>query len=173
MKSEIELLKNENKIMSFYTNDDETTKFGCGIILSINDELVLFKSITPFGEDDGIVCLYLDDIYRLNYNDKYDKKIAQLYSYDDSYDVFKDADLSLEYILQYAKVNNYIVEIELFDSGLTDVTGYVDSVNDDNVIISSIDEYGEDDGKTLILIDNITCLSCNSMEARKLQRLNL
>ena len=65
------------------------------------------------------------------------------------------------------------MSIEILDSGYDDVVGYVENVQNGICEIRRIDEYGVEDGKSYMEIQNITQISFESESEKIIQKLNL
>ena len=64
-----------------------------------------------------------------------------------------------------------IVTIEVLESKNDDVVGYIHEIGDDFVTIKSIDTYGSYDGDTVIKLEDITHLICDSEQEATLDKL--
>lgn len=165
------ILRKDGKIVSIYTVDDSPYKFDVGICLSLNDELLLFQSISKYGLDDGLICMHIDDIYRVNYDGQYEKsieKVKKIKSYENINIIENNLQLSL---LKYASQNNYIVEIFLYNGGDDNVIGYIEYIDDYYVKIKTYDEYGNFDGYSVVKLDDIKMILCNSLFGQKVRDL--
>ncbi|MNL56261.1 hypothetical protein D3C87_1797400 [compost metagenome] len=67
-------------------------------------------------------------------------------------------------MLEFIKNNNYILTIQLFESGENDIQGFVSKIGEKDLLIKKIDEYGKEDGIAIVIIDNITSIVCDSEE---------
>lgn len=167
-------LKNSKKIASFYTNEENTSRFNVGYIVEFTDEHFLVAAISPYGKYDGFVLLEVGSILRINTDSLYEEKMEKLTKhYNTTHECISiDGDSLLSGLIQYACTQNYIVSLELLNSGVYDVQGYVKDVTDEGCTIEQITEYGEDDGLTLIAVSDITKISCNSADEILLKILN-
>ena len=77
----------------------------------------------------------------------------------------------MQTVLLLAKDKNWIVSIELLDSGYDDVVGFVEIVSNDLCEINQIDSYGYYDGVSSIKLCEITQISCNSTDEQLLLKL--
>lgn len=167
-------LKNSKKIASFYTNEYNTSRFNVGYIVEFTDEHFLVAAISPYGKYDGFVLLEVGGILRINTDSLYEEKIEKLTKhYNTVHECISIDEGSLvSGLIQYACAQNYIVSLELLNSGVYDVQGYVKDVTDEGCIIKQITEYGEEDGTTFVLLSDITKVSCNSEDEIMLKILN-
>ena len=72
-------------------------------------------------------------------------------------------------MLDYAKRQNKICEIELCNSGLQDVVGFISEITEENLTVQSVDEYGEQDGEATLFLSDITALSFGSKDTEKIE----
>ena len=171
-----ELLKKEENA-SIYFNSNSTDNFAFGKILSIDETNVEMYLISPDGDFDGIIVKPIDDIVRIEVGGQYSEKMAMLmksFSHNPKKYALKKSDQNSNLftsLLNFASENDLITSIELLNSGYDDVVGFVKSVGDQVCKIEQIDEYGFEDGSSLIRIDDITQLCCESQDERRIARL--
>lgn len=172
--------KKEGLIVSIYSNWNEPEKCAVGFVEDISDEQISLKHITPHGLNDGYVIRKLDDIFRVDLNGQYEKRLLILYNLQgqnhanllqnktkkDS-NLFKEALLSAQKLKMVVSV--CIDETEAQES----IVGLVKEVIDDEVVISQISFEGLDDGESIFFIDNIVKINCDSLDERALGLLNL
>ncbi|MFA6808845.1 MAG: hypothetical protein WCR27_07615 [Eubacteriales bacterium] len=161
-------LKKDRKIASFYTNENNTSKFIVGSVVDFNDDYFIISMISPQGLNDGLVLKETSSIIRINTDSMYENKILALANYHKiKYcDIILNGNNLIFELLSLAKMKNYIITIELLNSGFNDVQGYVGSIENDSCNIKQITEYGDLDGIDLIKISDITEISCNSDDDR-------
>lgn len=167
-------LKGNKKIASFYTNENDTSKFSVGYIVDFNNDYIAFALISPEGLNDGFALKETSSIIRINIEGKYENKILTLSKYHKTIHenlVFKEDNFVLE-LLKFAKTKGYIVSLELLNSGFYDVQGYIEKIENNNCFIKQITEYGEVDGISMVELQDISKISCNSSDEKILQILN-
>jgi len=71
--------------------------------------------------------------------------------------------------LQYALLKNSVITLELCEDGMDD-TGYIKSLEGNILIMACYDNVGNKDGETVINIDNITRISCDSLYEIKIKK---
>ncbi len=165
--------KKENKLVSFRTNTEETEKFSVGYIIGINDEIVNVKSVNPNGLSDGILMIRLKDIYEIDTDDKYirrlelkiknQKKILRdisvpPYFYDYEYNMFL--------ILQKSKEENQLIYINFYHGGFY---GYVKELTQEELLFEIYTEYGEYDGLSVFLIEDIKNIILDDIDNRSVE----
>lgn len=156
--------KNDKVPVSLYTDKENTSKFSFGFVQGISDDWVLLASISPFGSYDGFIIKRYEDVYRCESNDKYGERIYKLYKMHQQkhsiVDLISDS-LVFDFI-QYARKSQFVVSIELQNSGCDDVQGFVADIQDAFLTIKQLDEYGNNDGISIISFEDITCVVCDS-----------
>jgi hypothetical protein len=162
------------KIASFYTNEDDTLKFNVGYIINFTCDHFVIAAISPRGTNDGYVLKELDSLFRISTGSLYEKKVAILSEYYNT--THECINLSggnlLMGLLQFARAKDYIVSIELLNSGVNDVQGFVQDVTDEICKIIEITDFGEEDGIGIVALSDITKVSCNSSDEIILKILN-
>ncbi len=161
----------KGKIVSLYVDEDLTTTFTVGKYLYISDEHILYNEITTDGQDNGLACLPLEEIYRVSLDGKYEKAIESLYEQTNEYDDLTVNSNLVSSLLSYAKNKDYIVNIELLGSNNTDEMGFVQDITDDIVTIKSIDDYGKENGISFFNINDISYLACKTSATNKIHNL--
>ena len=158
------LASEKNQPISIYTDKDNTEKFAFGFVQGISDDCLLIASITKYGLYDGYVIKKLEDIYRLEVDDKYGKKLRKLYLLHKQ--KHSKIDLASKNIvcdlLQHAYKNRLIVTLELHDSNYDDLQGFVMEIPSDLIVIKQLDSYGNNDGTSMISLEDITHIACDS-----------
>lgn len=163
----------KNSWACFYTNNLETDKFIYGKILSFNDDEIAIHSVAPSGEDDGVVVMNMQNVFRIEINGQYALKMAKLINDEDirSYSIpFQDNNLMTS-VLKYSMQQKEVASIELVNSGLWNVVGIVDTIDSSICTVNQIDEYGFDDGVSVLDINSVTKLSICSQEELIVKRL--
>lgn len=157
----------------FYSNYDKTENFNVGVVLAVNDREIALQLISPDGNDDGILVMDVADIFRVARNGLYMDKIKKLcpsFSLSDISDKIDENNI-FESLLKAACTTKEILSIELVDSGIIDVMGIVEAVEDGECTIKEIDEYGYEDGYSYVEIDNITQLAYSREEEKRILKL--
>ena len=165
-------LCSQHSMVSIYTNSD-TNRFHFGIIIAVNDREIAIHMISPDGEDDGIIVLDVDNVFRVEEKGEYLKKMQKLCSTEviPTYNLnIIDDDIQKSVIL-YAFNKKGILSIELLDSGYDDVVGFVESIDESECKIRQIDEYGYEDGFSYVDISKITKVTVMSQSEKRIQKL--
>lgn len=157
----------------FYSNYDNTENFNVGVVLAVNSKEIALQLVSPDGNDDGILVIEADDIFRVARNGLYMDKIKKLcpnFSLSDISDKIDENNI-FESLLKAACTTKEILSIELVDSGIIDVTGIVEAVEDGECTIKEIDEYGYDDGYAYFEIGNVTQIDYSREEEKRILKL--
>lgn len=163
------------EIVSFYTNREQTDRFSSGRIKMYNNTQVLIELIDPYGNDDGLSVNFLSNIFLLeqgtNYNTKLNR-LSRLKGEKDRVDAigYLEADL-ITYLLRFAKDNEYVLTVQLCESGFTDAVGFVERLSENEVDLRLVDELGHLNGKSVFAISDITSITCDSQDERALKLL--
>ena len=157
----------------FYSNYNKPENFNVGVVLAVNDNVIALQLVSPDGNDDGIFVVNVDDIFRVERGCQYLEKIKKLctdFSLSDIRDQI-DENKIFESILRVASVTKEIVSLELVNSGMYDVEGFVETVEEGGCTIKQIDEYGYENGYSYVEIDNITQLAYSREEEKRILKL--
>lgn len=156
-----------------YTSRQDHGCFYFGRISAVNDEEVAISSVSQDGDDDGIIVMPADDVVRVETGSRYCEKMrkpcAEKVIDTDKYTI--DGDNIALSLLQSAAEKKLFVSIELLDSGYDDVIGYVESAADGECKVRQVDEYGYEDGYSSFSVRDITYMSCDSQDEKRLMRL--
>ncbi|MGI6745871.1 MAG: hypothetical protein ACOX45_07000 [Acutalibacteraceae bacterium] len=150
--------------ISLYTDNEDTEKFSLGFVQEFSNDYVLIDSITPFGFYDGYTIKSYKDIYRLEHKDKYGEKVYKLYLLHEQKHQIVDlkTDNLIFDLIHFAYENSLVVAIELHDSKIDDLIGFVSDIQDSMVTIEQLDSDGRNDGESVVSLEDITCVTCDS-----------
>lgn len=159
------------KVVSCYFNREDNSVHLTGFIFDYNDEELLLAHITPRGEYDGFVLNKMENLYRIDCEGKYEKKIHELYkSKHQSHSVVPcNKEKIADALLKYACENGCLVTLELENAS---VTGQIEKYGD-YISLQVLDENGEENGKCIIDIHEIVTFSCDTDYEQDLKILNL
>lgn len=163
---ELDKYQEERTLVEVYTNAQDTTRFDVGYILAFDDDFFIMLTLSKYGRLDGFYLYKTENIIRICVNSKYLKKMTSLMRfYNEKQDII-NIDKYLVYdLLDYCRINNRIVSVEILDSGNIDTRGYIEELDVDKCCIRQISEYGENNGVTSILLKDISEIKCcSSME---------
>ena len=174
MKKEmLENFKKNKKLVSLYSNVENKDAFNVGFIVDYDSKFLLLNSISEYGKNDGILLIYIDDIFRIDIDSNYENKLLRLLNNKEITNYkFKKIGSCIEKLFNYAKENNSIISISFFDSDYkSDVIGKVKSYNTNLVEICCYDEYGKVDGISYINISEINYASLDSLDEKMITNL--
>ncbi len=164
-------IKEQKKIIALYTDADNYEKFMIGYVISILNGKILVLNVGLNGEFDGYSVINTDDIYRIEVDSKYIKKIKSIckFKYEEIFSIRTEKDLLLD-LLNSAINRNSVVAVSVFDSDNA-IFGYVKKIENNKVYILQVNEYGEDDGYTIFLYNSIRRCVMEDIECRILDDL--
>lgn len=169
--SVLNFIRNEKEIALIYTNLDDTLKFSAGYICGLTNKQFVLNHISPNGIEDGLYVGNISNIIKVEYGTKYASKLKYLKKKSEFTYKFKCRDdLNID-ILQHAMQQEYIVSIELENSGQNDAVGFVLAVSEKMIRILAVDDFGYNDGVCYVCPDQITQITCNGIEERKIASL--
>ncbi len=163
----------EGTYVAVYGNSETPSKFMFGRILCVGDTRFAMLLISPNGEYDGIVVDDLEDIIRVAAHGKYHEKMMKLICPNEVNLQLPDIDESHidRSVLIYAKETNRLVSIELEESGAVDVCGFVEEVSEATCKILEVDEYGFQDGDSVLDLRSISQISMDSADENRVMKL--
>ena len=163
-------LKEQKKLVSIYLDKENTEKFFLGFLSAIDEDSYILSSYTPSGYEDGFIWGKIENIYRVDSDGKYEKKmLCLIHSHEKTVSplsAFSEKNNLCE-LLTLSLEKGAFVMIELLDSGYDDVCGIVKSIESDACCITSIDEYGDYDGECVVGFSDISQVAYNSEEGKK------
>ncbi len=133
---------------------------------------MLIYHITPYGEYDGYALIKAEDIIRIDYGSEYEKCIEKLFQKTNKkhkhFAVNNDSALFFM-LCDYAKENALIVTFETCGAS---ISGFIEKYSDSEMWINVVSEYGKNDGKTVVQIDEILAVFVDTQYEMKLKVLN-
>lgn len=155
------LLELQKQNISVYCCRD-TDRFLYGKLLAVNDDEFALLMYTPSGMYDGVIVKRVEDIIRIEYDGQYEQKMQKVLSQNINFkDIIIDDSQIAHSVLGLSLKQNKIVSVELLNSGINDVVGFVDKIHDNKCTLKLVDEYGYKDGYCCILISDITQVMFN------------
>lgn len=170
IKELIQKLIDLKEIALIYTDQEDTLKFSAGCINECSENEIIMHYIDPYGYDDGIAVVCIEDIFKIEYGSKYCRKLQILNNIrkGEIDSVEPGAENLFLSVLEYAMKTKKILDIEILSSKEEDAVGYVNSIEKGIVTIALITSYGEKDGCMSIKLDDITHVVCNSCDEKVL-----
>ncbi len=170
MKKELAHAQKRGIIVSLYDDYDDRDVFSVGYVDQISDTHVRLKAVNENCEFSGYEIRALSDIYKLEYNGKYEKKIQKINN--NIYKVFKEIEpimdiknnLVLSALMQSQKEKIFLC---IWGNDPDDFQeGYVEKVSKKTIKFRLVNQHGEDDGVVVMKIDEITNVNFNSKRAQ-------
>lgn len=160
--------------VSVYDQTESDGNFHVCRYLGEDDIFGLFQTVSTRGYDDGYYLVLLDYIYRVDIDDEYTERIKKLFELQRQpyYDCqFEDEKSLLVNLLSFSKQNNYVISIFL-ENG-ENITGHINCIDpDDEVVkVDKLTEDGDVDGVSLVALDLIEKVICNSGVERCIEML--
>jgi len=169
--------KKNNHIVSLHSDPFDQSKCTVGYVDQIDDIWIRIKAISTEGENAGYEIRLLANIFRIDVNGAYEKKIEYLRK--NTGNIFRKVDLVstieengiLLATLKEAQERKMVITLWTKDEN-DSIIGLIDQVNDNTVKILSIDDYGREDGFILICISEIDSVDCDSRKCQIIRFLN-
>ena len=164
-----------NKIVaSFYCDDGNRQNLCVGYIEKFNDSEILLSHISPHGNYDGFILKHIEDVRRIDYGGNYEKKVKKLYKLKkQTHDVIQtfnpDDDEILYSLLDFAKQNDYIVSFEFAENS---ISGIINGYTDDVIYLDVIDNYGAENGISIINANEILSVAVDTDHEQDLKLLH-
>lgn len=171
MKELLKQLQAASSWVSVYYNDCVSDRFDFGRILCVGDDFFAMLALSPDAKYDGITVLPIEDVFRVETMTQYEAKMEKLYAgqtWQPWLPKLDESDL-VRSVLQEAKQAGKQVNIELRGERDIQLFGSVDAVYDCYFALNQLDSYGRPDGKCFALLSDISVISCDSEESRRLQ----
>ncbi len=166
--------KKNNQLVSIRTNEENADKFSVGYVLGINEETINIKAINPKGFSDGVFCIQTKDLYGIDLDDKYIKKLEvrvkgskEIYTDISAPSFFSDGDVNFSKILLKAQENQQLIHINFYrDLGLY---GFIKELNDEEFLIEVYNDQGEYDGISVFLVEDIQNINWDDEDIRVIE----
>jgi len=152
-------------------NDDDG--FWSGVVQDYTDELVILQHYTKYGKPDGLIIEQISNIESIDFGDDYAKVmeflIENAHLLDQQPKValqIKDPAYWQKSILEdFIGDKDTIVRVQINNDSY--FSGLVDWCDDESLILEMIGTEGQDEGKSLFKMDDITAIRVNDLENRK------
>lgn len=162
----------EGKLVCVFHGNDGHDKFDVGFVESLSKNTLTLLAVSPRGDYDGRILLHLDDLNRIETDDRYSKKIGLIHEYrssvfknEDRVDAHAGSDGPAEH-LRRAMESNTVVTIE--DHSGHAVTGFVAELGEDYAAIEMLSPNGEPDGQAIVNLDDLNRIhiGCRDQQIR-------
>ena len=162
-----------NKIISIYDNKEDTSGFYCGKLCGSNNKYTMLLHYSKLGLYGGYILLKTDNIYRIEYDGQYERRVENLSSITTSqHNILVNPDDLMGTILNHAKKENLVILVELSNSDFDDVKGFVLSYDNETITVKCVNNYGYDDGISIFFIKDISVIKCDNIVCQETKLLN-
>lgn len=162
-------IKEAGKITSIFNDIEDDDRFGVGFIVSLNQEEMLIKSISPNGEYDGYMWLRVETIFQCNFDGEYEKKIMALYDSCDRQGLdISDQDIRKN-LLNYSISEKRVLEI-VYLSKI--ISGYVVEYSDEVIAIREVNQYGKEVEMVYIKMELVDEIHMDTITCREMEKLH-
>ncbi len=166
--------KEEQKNISIYTDANNTDKFINGYVVGVDNHDFLIRSFAPNGTYDGYIMRPIDDVFQIQVDAKYNKAMIQLIENaipHKSIPIQENESVIMSF-LRWIKTTGLVMSVRLHQAEKLDVCGYIEQIGENTCTIRLLDFYGQEDGRTIVDINCITEIYCDTDDEQRLARLN-
>ena len=154
----------EKKIpASIYCDPSDRQKHYTGYIEKVNKNEILIAHISNNGYYDGYVLRPTEDIYRIDYDGEYEKRIDTLYKArrqtHNVLFIISDKESLFLSALRAAKENDLVVSLILDDDCRT---GWIKGYDNDVVLLRALNDNGEKDGIAIVRVSDVDVLEIDT-----------
>ena len=168
------LIKAKSKDICVEVYIQERSGILVGKVQNVSEKYLLLESISPQGMNDGFILISIDEIYCVDLDTNYSRKIYKLYNLkSQKHDLVPlTEDNNFIDLLRFSKENNLIMEFDYFnyEENLSD-QGFVIDIDDLCVSFRTIDNFGKVNGSKILKLENIKRLYCDGYHVRDLKLL--
>ena len=161
------------EFVSVYT-DILSDSFGIGFILGSNNDHLLLQSIDVYGQIYGLTIYNIKEIVKIEKDTPYSHKILKLMQLKGvkkpEINIATSKNLLL-WVLEKAKNENEIVNVQLQQSHQCDITGFLKSIDSTSCEILQIDNLGNAVGSVYFLLEDISSFHVGGIENQDLKLL--
>ncbi len=159
-----------SSLVCIFTDQENTDLCNAGFLGFVSPELVFLKAVSPNGFADGFVIYHTEDIYRVDFDGPYEKKLRQLYALrNQKHHHFAPEETQTLYAwLERLMQENKVVSFSFGESHSVDIQGVIKDLSPGGVSVLQYDDYGNEAGRTQIDLLTISRLSFDSMEEESL-----
>jgi len=170
-------LKNQHEkriLTSFFCDRSNPNSANVGYVIAYNNDCFILSAITPEGEDDGYVFRIIEDIFKLEYDGPYEKKIEYLHQQYEKNSVttpsLKPDDNLLLDLIKSSLLDGKIIGVGL--EGVDSIAfGLTVEYDDETLTYREVDEYGEMLGYASVRLSDIDFLEIDSRSCKELKYL--
>lgn len=174
IRMSLEEAMQDKRIVSIYTSDDWSS-YSVGYVVSIDDTHICLESITGSGESIGFEIRSLEEITKVETFGKYEKKIEKLANHQG--EIIQAVTLPppsrgiIHEILKLALQRKCVITVWA-DDAEESISGYVSSIENDTITIQAVDEFGDNDGISVVPQGKVTSIDFCTKEEQLREFLN-
>ena len=131
----------------------------------------MLYAVDEYGNYDGYCLRLTENIYRLETDSLYLRAIPATEDMERGKTDFGNYGKTFREVFEKLRASNEMFVAELFNDRRNSICGYVDNVTDETLTVDEIDGYGNADGQTVVLIDDISAIWTDTRDIKKLKRI--
>lgn len=173
MKQTLQNYLSNRKLIATYSLPEKPDSFEVGFIDEIDDDTIMLEGYADDGSFDGYIILWIKDIYQIEWDSKYVKMISKLLSSDNQNNKLNDlSNHCIADLIRYAQNSNRIITIGLLSRDGKQLMGYIQRITSKTITLRIVNQYGEQDGITIIYLNDCKYLSCGGHEESIVEKLS-
>ena len=168
-----EVAKTEGTLIAIYTDTDAVSRFAAGYIQEYDETMVYLQSISPEGNDDGCEYIKVEDIFQVEYNSRYLRRLQLLLRHKPDLTTYpcvaerQHGENYLISMLKQAMADHLFISIKsIYDYS---VQGYITAIDDVFIQFHEITVDGDDDGITVLRIEDIERVLITGRKQKKVE----
>lgn len=156
-----------SKVISVFCDRSRPETHLSGYMGGLSDDEMILKHISKDGFYDGFILIHLSDIFRIDFDGKYEQKLQTLYEYRKQiHPIIGEHESLYLSLLCFCKAQNLIVSIELEESQLA---GFLIHFDYDSVRLLVIDDYGMPNGETVVDSNEILSIAVDTSSEQNMR----
>ena len=164
MKKQLIACIESNNIVSIYCDINRPNTHLTGFIDNYSEEALVVRHISKEGHYDGFIMVDPCDIYRVDYNSEYEKKVGALYLHKgQSHPNLPNGDDVFESLLCFCMNTGCVISIELPECIISGLPIYY---SENTMHLSVLDSYGRKNGETLVAFSAIRSFAADTSAER-------
>lgn len=172
LKEILRAAKENNRFIGIWIYG-ENDGFWSGYVHDFTDEFVVIKHYTKFGIYDGLIVERIDNIESIDFEDDYSEGMEYIIANSNLLEKETEIEVQIHEIenWQYEILSPYIlnenVMVKLQIARDNTYTGFVKEIDKEFIVLKNIGSNGEDHGKSIYKITDISSVRLNDLECRK------
>ncbi len=169
----LEMLKSSQRLVSVFSDIEEPSTCSVGYIHQFDECWMAMAHITPEGFEDGYIFRKIENIFRIDFDGVYEKKVEYLQN--QNLKKHEQLNLCSEKGIFVAAMNEAMRTKKMMAInvlGGDDVIGSVYSISESFVTMQKFTDFGDEDGLTVIPLEVITKFNYDNLDLRSINCLN-